>query len=127
MPDSEESMRVLIVDDERTIADTLVTIFTNEGHEARAAYTAEQALALIDEWVPEVAILDVCLPGMNGVDLAIRVRAEIPGCRVTLFSGHGAASELQAKASEDGFAFDLMAKPVHPSDLLSLIAGAARA
>ena len=63
--------RVLIVDDERTIADTLVLIFSANGYETRASYSAEQALEIIADWLPDLAILDVVLPKMNGVDLAI--------------------------------------------------------
>jgi DNA-binding response OmpR family regulator len=70
--------RVLIVDDERVIADTLAIIFSNKGYEARAVYSAEQAFELISDWLPGLAIIDVQLSRMNGIDLAIRLRAEYP-------------------------------------------------
>jgi DNA-binding response OmpR family regulator len=122
MLDSAESIRLLIVDDERLIADTLATIFRNEGYDARAAYSAEEALALIDSWIPELAILDVYLPGMNGIDLAIRLKAEVPSCRITLFSGQSSSNDLLDQARRDGHALDIIPKPVHPSELLSLLA-----
>jgi CheY-like chemotaxis protein len=62
--------RVLIVDDEHIIADTLVAIFSGAGYESRAAYSAEGALGLIPSWPPQLAIVDVILPGMNGIDFA---------------------------------------------------------
>ena len=66
--------RVLIVDDEHTIADTLGLIFAGNGDETRAAYSAQQALEIIAEWPPDLAILDVVLPKLNGIDLR-RLRA----------------------------------------------------
>jgi CheY-like chemotaxis protein len=119
---SEETTRVLVVDDERIIADTLVTIFVQAGYEARAVYSAEAALALAEAWIPDMAILDVYLPGMNGVDLAIRLKAELPDCRMTLFSGQSSTSDLLEKARNNGHALDIISKPVHPAELLSLLA-----
>jgi DNA-binding response OmpR family regulator len=75
-----ELKRVLFVDDERLIADTLAIIFSSQGYETRAVYCAEQALELISDWLPHLAIIDVQLPGMNGIDLAIRLKAEYPDC-----------------------------------------------
>jgi CheY-like chemotaxis protein len=119
---SEERTRLLIVDDERIIADTLVTIFLQAGYEARAAYSAEEALALIGEWAPDLALLDVYLPRMNGIDLAVRLKAEVPTCRLTLFSGQSSTNDLLDKARSDGHALDIIPKPVHPTELLSLLA-----
>jgi CheY-like chemotaxis protein len=118
----EEKPRVLIVDDEHVIADTLVTIFSAAGLDAVAVYSAEQALALMPKWHPHIAIVDVHLPGMNGIDLAIRLKAEHPDCRVTLFSGYASTGDLLEKARLDGHSFEVLAKPVHPTELLSLIA-----
>lgn len=54
--------KVLVVDEERTIADTLAVIFSQGAYEARAAYSAEQALEIVAQWPPDLAILDVVLP-----------------------------------------------------------------
>jgi CheY-like chemotaxis protein len=118
----EGKPRVLIVDDEHVIADTLVTIFSTTGLDAMAVYSAEEALTLIPEWRPHVAIIDVHLPGMNGIDLAIRLKAEYPSCRLTLFSGYSSTVDLLEKARLDGHTLEVLAKPVHPTELLSLIA-----
>ena len=116
-----EKPRVLIVDDEHIIADTLKAIFSNAGMEAMAVYSAEQAIALLLQWIPDAAIIDVQLQGMNGVDLAIHLKAKYPACALTLFSGHIATADLLEKAERDGYTFDVLAKPVHPADLLSRI------
>jgi len=122
MLEPAEAIRLLIVDDERVIADTLATIFTQASYETRAAYSAEEALALIEGWTPGLALIDVVLPGMNGIDLAIRLKAELPGLRLTLISGQAVTTGLLEHARRDGYDLDIVAKPVHPSTLLNLMA-----
>ncbi|HSY04070.1 MAG TPA: response regulator [Acidobacteriaceae bacterium] len=114
--------RVLIVDDEHNIADTLKTIFSNAGYSAQAAYSAEQALPLIAEWNPQLVIVDVRLPGMNGVDLAMKMKAEFPLSSTLLFTGDGSVAELVELARRKGHNFELLAKPVPPGELLTLAA-----
>ena len=70
--------RVLIVDDERVITDTLVMIFSQEGYESKGVYSAEQALLAMEDWHPALVIIDVLLPAMNGIDLAIRIKSQWP-------------------------------------------------
>ena len=117
---SAEKRRVLIVDDERVIADTLVAIFSNAGYESRAVYSAEGALELIPSWPPHFAIIDVILPGMNGIDFAILLKAISPDCVVQLFSGQIDTASLLEAAQQAGLGFQLLAKPVHPSEFLAL-------
>lgn len=115
-------VRVLIVDDEKVIANSLALIFNREGYEARAVYSAEEALQVLPEFQPEIAILDVVLPRMNGIDLAILMNAECPNCDVTLFSGQAITQELQAEANTKGHPFKILPKPLHPTELLSVAA-----
>jgi CheY-like chemotaxis protein len=114
-----EPKRVLFVEDERVIADTLAIIFSSQGYVTRAVYTAEQALELISDWLPDLVIIDVLLPGMNGIDLAIRLKAEYPDCRLSLFSGQALTSDLLELASQNGHSFDILAKPVAPEEFLA--------
>ncbi len=114
-----EPKRVLFVDDERIIADTSAVIFANEGYEARAVYSAEQALELISDWLPNLAIIDVRLPGMNGIDLAIRMKADYPDCRLCLFSGQASTADLLELAQRNGHSFHILAKPITPGELLA--------
>jgi len=114
------SRRILIVDDEHVITDTLVVIFSNAGFEAQGTYSAEEALDLIDVWTPQMAVIDIHLPGMNGIDLAIFMKAECPDCNLILFSGHGGAADLVDAAVQVGHSFNVLGKPVHPSELLGL-------
>ena len=112
--------RVLVVDDEHLIADTLARIFSDAGYESRAVYSAEGALGLIPSWPPHFALVDVILPAMNGIDLAILLKAISPDCTVQLFSGQLDTSHLLEAARQAGHAFEVLAKPVHPSKLLAL-------
>ena len=83
---SANGWRVLIVDDESTIADTLGLIFSRDGFDARTAYSAEHATEITTAWIPNLILIDVVLPGMNGIDLAIRIRDQFPACHTLLFS-----------------------------------------
>jgi DNA-binding response OmpR family regulator len=109
--------RVLVVDDERVIASTLVEIFQHAGYQARSAYSAEEALDVIADWTPDVAIIDVILPKTSGVDLAIMLKAQFPQCGISLFSGAPEAADV-VQASRH--AFQILAKPAHPTELLAL-------
>jgi CheY-like chemotaxis protein len=118
MPNLKSRRRILIIDDEVAIADTLALIFRSQMYEARVAYSAEQAIEVIAEWRPDLAIMDVILPGMNGIDLAIVTKANYPSCHVILFSGHANTSMLLEEAGRKGHQFEVLAKPVHPSLML---------
>ncbi len=109
---------ILIVDDESAIADTLQMIFQMQRYDARVAYSAEGAAEVIAAWEPELAILDVILPEMNGIDLAIVIKANYPKCHVLLFSGHTNTSMLLEEAGRKGHNFEVLAKPVMPDLML---------
>ncbi len=113
-----EKRKILIVDDEPVITDTLVTILGQAGYRARGAYTGAEALRIGRELQPDVLIADVILPDVNGIDIAIIFHKELPGCRVLLFSGQAATADLLADARGRGYDFDILAKPVHPEELL---------
>lgn len=117
--ESPDPRVVLVVDDERVIADTLTAILKNAGYAATAAYDGESALEMARIVPPELLLTDVMMPGMSGVKLAIAVRQAVPDCRVLLFSGQAATVDLLEEASTAGHDFTLLAKPIHPHDLLA--------
>src|SRR6185437_691232 len=100
-----KGQKVLIVDDERWTSDTLATIFTIAGYEARATYSAEEAIEIIRDWLPALVILDVVLPQMSGIDLAIDLAGRAPSCQILLFSGNPSTSELARAAAGAGHPF----------------------
>lgn len=114
----KSTRRILIVDDEPSIADTLALIFRTQHYEARVAYSAERAIEIIAEWRPDLSIIDVMLPEMNGIDLAIVIKANYRGCHVLLFSGHSNTAMLLEEAVKKGHQFEVLAKPVHPNLML---------
>jgi DNA-binding NtrC family response regulator len=116
-------MVIFVVDDERVIADTLCAILRLSGYDARAFYDAESALRGCGDQQPDFVISDVSMPGMNGVEMAVQIREQIPGCRVLLFSGNAGTSEVLDAAHQRGYDFELLAKPVHPKDLLARLEG----
>ena len=61
------------------------------------------------------------MPGISGIDLAIQMRAQYPNCKILLFSGQAATSDLLEHARDQGYDFRLLQKPVHPSEFLSEI------
>lgn len=113
------SRLVFVVDDEKTIADTLAAILTKCGYKALPFYNAESALAECDALRPDLVISDVVMPGMNGVDMAVIIRRRYPSCRILLFSGQAATANILEGVREKGYEFDLLAKPIHPKDLLA--------
>jgi CheY-like chemotaxis protein len=113
--------KVLVADDERVIAETLVMILEQSGFDARAVYSGEEALACAESFNPDTLISDVVMTGIDGIETAIRMRAQVPGLKVLLFSGQSATANLLENAREQGYEFDFLLKPVHPKDLLEKI------
>jgi CheY-like chemotaxis protein len=111
--------RVLVVDDEELIANTLAIILNKAGFEARAVFSGEQAIKLLESFQPEMLITDVIMPGMTGIEAAIATRNRLPKCNILLFSGQAVTADLLQEARAQGHEFDILAKPVHPSDLLA--------
>jgi len=123
LPKNPVKQRILIVDDEHNIADTLAMVFRIKGHEAMAAYSAESAVELIESFEPDVVLSDVIMGKMTGVDLAIYLSRARPECKVVLFSGQNATSNLLAEAGRKGHDFRLLAKPIHPERLIEEVTG----
>lgn len=111
--------RVLVADDERVIADSLALILCRSGFDARAAYTGLMAVAMAQSFQPDVLIADVVMPFMSGIDAAIRVREMLPSCRIVFFSGQAATADILEVTRDRVHEFELLVKPVHPSELIA--------
>jgi DNA-binding NtrC family response regulator len=119
-PDLKQKV-VFVVDDERTIARILAIILNHAGFDAHAFFSGQEALDSLDKLQPDLLITDVMMPGLNGIETAIIFGSKLPQCKVLLFSGQAAIARLLAKASLEGHEFEVLAKPVHPDDLLEKI------
>jgi DNA-binding response OmpR family regulator len=119
MPETLVKPKVLVADDERVIADTLAIILNQSGFEATAVYTGENAVETARTLKPDMLISDVIMTDLNGIDAAIRIRELLPACKILLFSGQAATADLLDRARGQGHEFEILAKPVHPQDLLA--------
>jgi CheY-like chemotaxis protein len=104
-------MRILVVEDNQHTAEALTDLLGTFGHEARLVVDPAEALALLGEFRPEVALVDLAMPGMNGFELARQIRKS--GQPVTLVAVTGYRNpEAYAAAAEAGFDHYLQ-KPVN--------------
>jgi CheY-like chemotaxis protein len=111
--------KVLVVDDERVIADTLAIILNQSGFDASAVYSGTDAVDRARKTTPDLVITDVFMPDLNGIQAAIQIRSFLPSCKILLFSGQAATADLLENARAQGHEFEILAKPVHPQDLLA--------
>ena len=115
--------RVVVVDDEKVIASTVAAILQMNGFSAKFFVHPLQALDAMNIEHPDLLISDVMMPELSGVELAIRVKALSPSCKILLFSGQAATADLLLQARAKGHDFQLLAKPIHPTELLSRVGG----
>jgi DNA-binding NtrC family response regulator len=113
--------RVFVVDDERIISSTLAMILTLQGFDATAYTQPLEALKAARCKAPDLLISDVMMPELSGIDLSIQVQESCPSCRVLLFSGQATTMDLLETARTNGHAFELLTKPVHPTELLKKV------
>ena len=115
---------VLVVDDEKNIRLSLQMVLEGEGHEVVVAESAEQALAMLGELSPDVVLLDIQLPGLDGHAALGRMRALDPGLPVIMVSGH--ATVTDAVSATRAGAFDFIEKPLSRERVLVSVSNALR-
>src|SRR5262245_20669189 len=118
----DPARRVLIVDDNQDAADSLAMLLRMEGHVTATVYAGEEALQRMTAFSPEVVLLDIGLPELNGYEVAQRMRKMAPSVRLIAVSGYGQAEDKQ-RSSEAGF-FAHLVKPVGVPDLRRVLATA---
>ena len=112
---------VLIVDDNVDAADLLNALLRAAGHRVTTAHDPLEALELVRDLAPEVAVLDIGLPVMDGYELGARIRSQAPNCRLIALTGYG-QSEDRTRSAAAGFHSHLV-KPVDIAALLTEISG----
>jgi PAS domain S-box-containing protein len=121
-PGSAPGRRILVVDDNLDVGDSLVLLLRQHGHEVRVANDGPTALALAREERPDVVLLDIGMPGMDGYEVARRLRQE-PGLQgVLLVAMTGFGQETDRRHSRAAGFDQHLVKPVEPDDLLRLLA-----
>lgn len=117
-----KTIKVLIMDDEPVVANSLAQILKLFGYDSVAVYNPQQALEHIASNPCDVLISDVVVPGhMSGIDLAVEFSKLLPLCKVILISGNHSTAELLRDSEEHGHYFEILAKPVHPNEILDRV------
>jgi CheY-like chemotaxis protein len=121
---SSAGRRVLVVDDNEDAAASLAEALVDLGHQVEVAHDGPEALAKLESFSPEIALLDIGLPLMDGYELARRIRHEpqLSGIRLVSITGYGQPSD-RVRAAEAGFDVHLV-KPVELGDIERAIADA---
>lgn len=111
-------MRVLLVDDEEELVATLAERLEMRGYSVTWFTDYRAALAVVEEKTFDVALLDVRLPGMNGLELKRLLEAKQPGMKFMFLTGHGSEEDFQACSAESGCDYYLI-KPVQIEVLMA--------
>ena len=101
---------ILVVDDEEAICQSLKGILSDEGYEVLTARSGEECLDMIEEELPSLVLLDIWLPGIDGIEALKRIKAKYPQMQVIMISGHGTV-ESAVTTTKLG-AFDFVEKPL---------------
>jgi two-component system nitrogen regulation response regulator NtrX len=113
---------VLVVDDEETIIQSLNGILTDEGFEVISANSGTDALVKIEEIMPELVLLDIWMPGIDGIETLVKIKKSNPNLPVVMMSGHGTI-ETAVRATKLG-AYDFIEKPLSLEKVLLCISNA---
>ncbi len=114
-----ESIRVLVVDDEAAIVDTLACILRNVGFTVMTSYDGLAAISAAQTFRPDIVVSDFAMPNLNGIEASLQIKKLLPGCRIVILSGHSLREE---RAAVEGRGILFLQKPIHPAHLLSVLA-----
>jgi CheY-like chemotaxis protein len=125
-PIAVSPLRLLVVDDNRDFTDTTAVLLEALGHDVRTAYDGREVAPIVAEFKPHVVLLDIGLPGIDGYEVARRLRAspQFTGATLIAVSGYGQEAD-RSRAQEAGFDRHLV-KPVDPDQLAKMIEALAR-
>jgi DNA-binding response OmpR family regulator len=109
--------KILVVDDESSLVKLCQIVLENAGFEVRGAYSGKQALNLLNDEMPDLILLDVMMPGMNGIELCREIRNNQEGQRVYIVMYTADSSDSTRKCSMEAGANDLITKEIPIYDL----------
>jgi CheY-like chemotaxis protein len=111
--------RVLVVDDERLVADTLTLVFGKGGFHAKAAYTVNDAMESARDFRPDLLLCDISMPGKDGIALVNEISQELPACRILVLTGfYSNLKKVREEATRLSLPVSILTKPCQPDDLL---------
>ncbi|MFC2085033.1 response regulator [Bacteroidota bacterium] len=114
-----EKIKILLVDDEKEFVETISDRIRMRDHDSEVALDGESALKKIDEDIPDVVVLDLKMPGIDGMEVLRRIRKAYPNVQVIMLTGHG--SEKDEKEAKKLGAFEYLQKPVDIETLMKKI------
>jgi DNA-binding NtrC family response regulator len=117
-----KNIKVLLVDDEKDFVNSLSERIQMRELDSKIAYDGEQALELVTDEIPDVVVLDLRMPGIDGLEVLERLKKNYPNVQVIILTGHG--SEEDERISKRLGAYDYLQKPVSIDKLIRSIKGA---
>lgn len=116
--------RVLVIDDDRMVADTLAEILRLHGFSPVALYSGEDAISFVERFQPDIVLSDIRMHQVDGIEAAQTIRQLHPECRVILFTASTVNTRMKAAIKQWGFEF--LQRPLHPQSVLSALFQPAR-
>jgi len=117
-----KNIKVLLVDDEKDFVNSLSERIQMRELDSKIAYNGEQALELVTDEIPDVVVLDLRMPGIDGLEVLERLKKNYPNVQVIILTGHG--SDEDERVSKRLGAYDYLQKPVSIDKLIRSIKGA---
>ncbi|HEY2468458.1 MAG TPA: response regulator [Terracidiphilus sp.] len=119
MTGESRKMTVLVIDDDRMVADTLAEILRLNGFSPVALYSGEEAISFTERFQPDVVLSDIRMHRVDGIEAARAIRQRHPECRVILFTASTVNSKTKQAIQRSGF--ELLQRPLHPQSVLSAL------
>ncbi|HEU4636836.1 MAG TPA: response regulator [Edaphobacter sp.] len=111
--------KILIVDDDHLVADTLSVIFERSGFASEVSYSADEGLRSARRFLPDLLLCDICMPGRDGLSLIKNVSEEMPSCQILVFTGsYARIQHVKACTAELRRPVSLATKPCPPEELI---------
>ena len=117
------SLRILVVDDGKNAADILAMFFEMEGHVVQVAYDGLVAVDLAERFRPQLIVMDIGMPQMDGLEASRRIRRQEEGKEIVIIALSGLDQDDDKRSCAEAGINHHMAKPVRPDDLRSVIRG----
>ncbi|HEY2392682.1 MAG TPA: response regulator [Candidatus Angelobacter sp.] len=113
--------RLMVVDSERVIADTLAIILRSRGYDCTVAYTGVHALQIARQLRPDLILMEVVMPGMHGTEAGRIILDEQPECKIVFLVSSSSSEALLEELKQHGYTFGTLVMPAPPQDILKMV------